>query len=412
MILRSPRSGYSLVELLVGAALLVVGIFAAYSLLSEFGVYFSKKQKNMMARTDAALLAGTVQKRLAGGDLKFYLFTGQTVLPRARAIIPLPSRCVDFASCAQSTSVLFANYDRAMSAAATAICAFDADRLLIDVGKTTFGQATRDGLGFKVVNTNPATEARLKLEDGEVIATVVAPTAALWQSTGEVTDAPTDTTLYTNPSCLSNATLLDPTDPSLGPDFDKLFLVRIKPLIFKQFTTSGTEEAGTLGPAVTTTALGAVFPLRLINVRMTILGMKQAVISEVGDPGHPIYEYSIFLDDCAGPSLPANCVGANQLSIQKLTHVSFQSEFRVALEPTFTSSAFVANGGTATELCTGTCRALPVGAAFTKAAMPGESFESLDASEFTLLKQEVLGKIKIEHRAQGRKPELLEVRFQ
>ncbi len=407
---KSNAKGYSLVEVLIGGGLLVLGVFAAYSLFNNFSIYFATKQKKLMDKNESALLAETVQKRLAGGDLKFYLFTGQNILPRARAILPLPSRCVDFSFCPQSSSVLFANYDRSMAVAATVICQFDADRLLVDIGKTNFGTAVIDGLGFKVNSVNPVREGRLALENGQVVATVVAPTAALWQSTGDVVAAPNTPASYTNPSCLANATLIDPLDPTLGPDYTKLFLVRVRPLIFTQFTTSGAADVGSLSATVTNAALGAVFPLRLINANISILGMKQRLVDP--PPAPAVYEYTLFIDDCAGASLPGACVGANQLSLGKLTDVSFQYEYSIALEPAFSQYEIVTNGGVASPLCTGTCRALPFGTTFIRATIAGESFENLDPAEFTLLKQDVLGKIRVEHRAKDRKAEVFEVRFQ
>ncbi len=385
--------GVSLVELIIGITILSGLSLLVGRLMISTQKGLKKQEEKIEQQSTLFQLTGNLQRYIASGDMRFYAFTGKGSTDRtlARVVLPLPGKCSDLTgnNCEQDVSLIYVHYDKAASPSVSAICMVDKSHLLFDLNNATYGSAelTGPGDGFNVLpdvnGTNSFATGIVKVDANQFIAISNPPVVTLWLTQAKPVvamlsyNATSDSDLLTKLSTECKAGLTNNNDVS------KLYVVEVKPYVLTQFTggntVSDSEITGNFGK----------FPARVYGARMRSIGRSEQN-----------HKMVLGIQDCTYDGAQLNCGGTIDRPLQNTTRIRFDLSFKLALGETNASRyEVIKNSMERAPACISNpnCALLPlddpgqIPVNFTNS----ESYESLNATGFSLFKQEVLSSLQI-----------------
>lgn len=413
--------GLSLVEALIATALGSVVIYFGATLLFGANKTVKKQQERFTSRTLTAVVSGSLQKYMASGDLRFLAFPGLGTSDKltVRAVIPFPGRCADPSnasdlSCPEDTSLTYAHYDKLTTPTITVICNYVTPSAgnsftgswLVDLNNETYGKISVVPTGFSITGPADAPYVRGPVDvtvnstENQLLALMNPPVASLWVATSPPTKVNftlTSTTPVTftpalPPDCLKN---LQTDTSAAGVKFDQLYSVSYRPFVLSQFT-GGTLTGFDDATASPVNAQGA-YPLRLFATNFRAVGRFKA----------PNNNYEFGLRECRTrvQTSVSNiiCDGKTIATIPDVKKSRIEEVFNIKMK-TSNAERFELKEGTQTLFSTcaaPTCAALdlkavnvPVAGVINFNSSTPETFENLDSTTFSYLKQEALQKLR------------------
>lgn len=389
--------GISLMELLIVVAL--VGGVSVMVMRSFSGTTnaAAKVSQQMGTRTGLMGLAGTIQKFLPSGDLKFFLWGDGAPEARtvARAVIPLVDRCADLSTCPGSSALVYTHYDRSIVPALSAICfepgaSYDGN-FIVDLNRIDYGAAVAAGDGFDVTGSMAAPGGHFTVEPNRIIALLNMPQVTLWRVVGAAT------AMNLGPS--APGSLPAACQPNLqGGDTSRLYRVPVAALQLPAFVRGN--------PALTfaqTGPLMGTFPMRLTPAELRSFGLRatdpnpefQERCRRTGDaPGCPAA--SLLRCRLAGETLecPADATVAEVPNVRGMrVEATFKLPLAGSTMPTYD---LMTPGGVQNPACgpAAQCGALPV-------ALPlpifesGETRATLGGGALSAYKLEFLARLRV-----------------
>jgi hypothetical protein len=411
----NSAKGYSLIELMVGSAVLMLVLFAAGRL------YFTglERANSTIAhyhyKDQMGILSGYLQKYLVSGDTRFFGFTFQTEKPLGRVLIPQPCRSstgaeVPASTCNQSTSFRFVHYDKTTQPALSAICTLPTGSnvkhptepvpisVVLDLLNPTYGTASLQA-------PSATTEGGVVVTGGQKLrlgtasqprawAMISPPDATLWKTQGAI-----------EPLNLSSAnveTILGSEcaqrlqkDSSNQYVLSGLYKVDLLPLELTPFTGGNAipNEEELL-------QLVGSFPQRVIEVSLRSLGIDGDSLGVVTCT--PNW-------NCGQEPPILSMVGAQTMTLQAKYFLGMGSSPKDWYQ-------YTAPGAGPSGFCDpAQCAAMPVPPQIPGLVTHNETPESLDPSQFSLIKQEGLSRLRFrvtrKQTIQSEKPEVLDVQF-
>jgi prepilin-type N-terminal cleavage/methylation domain-containing protein len=404
--MQKKSRGFSLIEILVGAAISVMAAMAALQFFQLGQKYLLDSSKRIGLKVDMVTLQGALQKQVASKDLRFFAFSGlQNDQALARFLIPLPSLCRDLSVCPNDTSFFYISYEKLNTPSVNAICFLNQSTLLVDTSSNLYGTSTLNALDNKFTIATGGIHAAgdIQIQVDQLLSLINPPNGTLWRVIG----APSQMTLqwdavdgvfesakgdFPEP-CLANA-IIDPG--SHKPE--GLIKVPIEPLL--QPLTGGS-----IANISSETILASVgnFPMRLSGVIIRGVGRKN--------------DGTFGLVNCVLNKSNVSCSGSDILHFSDIKQARVTESFSVLLNGAPDSVRFyeIMTGSMSSLVGCGTsdttCHPLIItDIASIPVLLNGtESFESISADGFSYLKQEALTRIQFRLTTQDEKEKLFDV---
>jgi len=409
------RKGLSLIEMIIAVGLSALVIYLGATLLSGANKQVKNSGEKFTSRTLLAVLSGSLQKFMASGDLRFLAFSGRPLndRPVARAVLPLPEKCSDPSGtadpqCARDVGVVYVHYDKLTTPTVTVICNFVEPtsangfkgKWLVDLNNETYGPPTAvtDGFNISGAADAPFTRGLVTVKLNQMLVLMNPPISTLWVATS----APTKlnvTVLTPAPALTTSPDLTGDCLKNLqaSQDVTKLYTIDYVPLILTQFT-GGTSA--NINPATLISTQGS-YPLRIFASEFRSVGKRK--ISN---------EYELALSSCSvstnSPTLPLTssitCTGKVIASIPNVTSIKLEEIFTLKLKNSVAERFELKTAAqTLSPSCAAPiCKALPITLGSIPVLTPRttntsttmESFETLDPTDFSLIKQEALARLR------------------
>ncbi len=411
--------GFSLLELMIGTALSLVVITGFFTLFLMGQKATVESFNRHIVKSEMALVSGHIQRFMPSGDSRFFGFSGKTSLgdrPLARFLIPQPGFCRDLDSqrCSNDTSFLYIHYDKTTTPAVTAICLFpeiNPDSVLVDTNNGAYGSSVFNPPNNTFTVTpppdSPFATGTIEIKIQSLIAFMNPPIATLWinsdkptvlqvteNTPGIITYDPGAQALPTE--CVHHLKN-DPGNPGKKLLSSPLVRVPVEPYVLGQFTggsaaISESEKNSNAGK----------FPQRLFVTFVRSVGPLEILSNE------KVTQRNFGVRNC-------DLIPPKTLTCQGKDVIVMNIQSKIRIEHTFAIQLFDLTGvplnterfDVLTDLMLntqqGTCQApgclivkdvhkLPV--AIMPPGLASESSEKLYSSEFSLLKQESLMKLR------------------
>lgn len=387
------RSGFSLLELMIGLALLSVVSFALLRLFVFANRGMNDASRAIVTQSSLGEAAAMFKKFLSPGDSRFYAFSGRGALgdrPLVRVLTPLPGRCADFsAGCPADTGFLYVHYDRSVSPGVSAICRFSDTEWLIDLTNPTYGLAQSDpGRGFTIVAPpGPAPTyavGQIPVVRQSILALVNPPNITLWVVQGPpVRQIVTLATGVYSPPLPSDCDANFRRDANGIPNLSSLYRVSIRPLILTQLTGGAAVSQDEI------VAAQGTFPMRVFAASLRAFGKLPT------DPPR------FAVRKCALADAGLSCMDTTPFDVPGVTRMRVFETFRAALRPDdATEYEIVGPEGLAGSVCatpTQECRSLVARNLNTIPAQvnANESYAEPSSEEFSLIKQDLVRQLKV-----------------
>lgn len=411
-----------MLELVVAIALSAIALFLGATLLKSVGKQTNNAGTKFTQRTLLATISGSLQKYLASGDLRFFAFSGLATPNRmlARAVLPLPAQCGDFASspdpkCAQDVGLVYVHYDKLTTPTTSVLCNYQApttaNRLhgkwLVDLRNDTYGPPTLaakpaasfDGFDIVGAASAPYIRGAIRVEDKQILALMNPPLATLWVASGKPTALlgvnNTDPTASGVPGECLKSLKKDPGDATKYL-VDKLYTVEYTPLVLSQFTNG---SGSNIDPDALTSSQG-VYPLRLFSASFRSVGRRQVTPNN--------YEFAFSPCDVVAQAASTLAVKTTLVcsdnaiaTVPGITQSRIEEVFQIKLNGTTAERFEVMKSSQTLSASCGAplCQSLPIAAfpGIPSVSQPGgvaETFENFDSTAFSLLKQEAISRLR------------------
>ena len=423
---KGKQKGFSLIEIMIGAGLMVLVVSAGYKALQYMNVEVFSSFRRQSRANEMDIMRTHVMRFLSPGTLRLYAMSGK-VPPSdqslARLLVPLPGRCADLSppssTCAAngSTAVLYVSYPKPNPAAITAACGLAWNAWMVDSGDTAYGTTSYAGDAFTInVSGQPADTIRTGGE--RILGLVNAPVVSLWRSVSAGTpmniyqSPPGSGTWYYDSS--SGMTPLPAEcsaqfrrDGGGNPIVNQMIRLEVAPVHLAQFTGGPQNySASDLVQAQGT------FPMRIAPLNLRSIGIQQEEKVPVRTP--PVYENRLSIKNCTFSGDRIACGGQSFLSFGPIAGVSvsetFDSDLRNA--PAGATRFEIFNSVTPVSAsCAANCAGLPLpDTANIPVLLNGtEVISQLDASQFSLLKQEAITGVQFKVRFDSGPEETIDV---
>lgn len=367
------QNGYSLTEVILSIGLLSVFLFFISTLTGNLWKNTSKSTDSLNQSSDFSVIFTWLQRNSFKRHLSINGFTGTALSGVGRAIVPFQNKCADLTTaCPNDTALFLATVDLKKTPFVTAICALDANRIIVDLGYEYFGTPSLLPDGINVSAINSLFGGKITIVNNALLLTMDDPNANLFIATGTpkafnpLYNAATD--LYGEPSFAAN-----PTCISLVKDRTKLVVIDIKPYLL--------PTTGSVNPpaALALSAMGE-FPIKLTQPKMVSVGRN---------PTSPTQWGIRFCDDL----YPNPCNKPATLELRQVGAVNIFEYFKLGLGANAFNIRYSLGKPSA---CKDTsCKNLNI-PAVVKFFGPGEEPDILEATQFSFLKQNYLDRIQFE----------------
>jgi len=390
---KSSISGFSAPEMIVAVAISAGALVLGTKLWLSGQKAMTDSVNSMVNESNLQIISGNLQKFMPSGDISFFGFSGNGSATPAdrvlgRVLIPRPAFCRDLTTlgCEQDVAFFYVHYDKTTTPAATVVCAFDADNLLVDIANNTYGNATLEGDGILVAGSTAFPNGKIPIADGQLLSTLDPPNGSLWRATGAAT-AFTFTknnagiivpALPAGSGCTSHFSSL-PAPPGAPTPYTNFVKVPVAPFIMTTFT------GGTTVSAVEVASAYGRFPVRIFATSLRVIGRLSG-------------DNTFGVRSCSFVGGVMACGGSDVLVMKSVAQFRVQEVFSLKLSaPTFEKYELLSPAQIPSEQCPNThCAALPIAnsAQIPVLSSATETFLNLDATSFSLLKQEFLRKMR------------------
>jgi len=330
---------------------------------------------------------------MASGDTRFFGFSGSTANPSdrtlGRILIPQAGVCRDLSTsnCPKDTAIFYLHYDKTTSPAVMTLCQLDNSHIIVDLSNTTYGTPSLIANGFQISST-VSPSGFMPISSGQLLATMDPPIGTTWLATGSpkllsYTQDPTTGAITPSLPSACIPLLTVTSAPGVTPvmyNLNSLVSVPIEPFILEPFTS---------GTAVTSANIQqsfGTFPLRLFAVTLRIVG-------RLGDN-------TVGMRNCTFDSnFVMQCNGQDILTVMNISQLRLQEFFNLSLGAS-TASQYEILSSTqtlSTQCLSPTCTSLNLSSNSQIPVLSDnytETFTTLDPSNFSLLKQEVMNKMR------------------
>lgn len=432
---RLGTTGMTLVEVMVAVGISSIVVMGAYQIFIRVMGHSSQTQKRTSIRGDFSAFVGFLKKRMVSSNMRFFAFSGYSGPEEGqpisvgdnalgRFLIPVPGVCADLSTptcgttttncCQDDIALMYIDYQYASTPSVAGICALDASTIIVDMYNPLYGTPTMTSGNVSVAGDTGFPGGTVSFKAGSQLAMAYIPVATLWTvskdpspysinyttTNGVITYD--DVTFNGNPDCTSNIQFDSST--SL-PKLDKLYAVKVSPLVISQWTGKTTPSA-----LKDTTTLGSGhFPTRLFNFNINTIGKTvdaqgkgRLAIRRCQYTGSGTYGFT--------------CNSNDLIWVGSIDHVRMDEYFTMKLDVSNTNvSRYELIGGpmaTALPAVNGAiqCNPFDTNADCAQLQMPAlgslkvalplngnnlplESFETLSNTQFSLLKQQALSRI-------------------
>lgn len=396
------NKGITLVELMIGASLLVVAGILANQLFTK-SIFLQKKASDQtLNKVDQLALTKFAKDKIPSSNIKFFSYTGADLKDPAgvglvRTIIPMTSKCFDLstASCEDDVGLLFVDYNFNRYPMASIICRLnesgDNPDWLIDLNNNNYGQGTYN-TSKKEIRIDDISALKLfptggiKLAENQLIAMISPPNGYLWI----VKEPPTSYSIGPEFPAECNSRLQRNADGTYKTN--ELYRIKLNPVILDKFVTEETilKPKDFVFPST-------MLPVRLANVKLMTIG--KVIDGDKANIGTSNCETTL---DGAYTSL--NCVKTKDY-FYDIKRMRIDQKFKISLidgtvprssEKWYEiSSTSLTNPSTCTD-SSSACATLPINnLADIPTFVSNEKANYLQSGKFSLIKQEELDQTRI-----------------
>ncbi len=381
----NKQGGFTIIEGLIAVGIAAIVVMFALVGANEFIGAEVKMRKRVSDLEDLSLIKLKLGLGVGGGNLRLFFWTGNGPMPDVgtctgcstsasdrlvgRLMIPFPNKCRDLTSTCDNGVALMIGMPSVNRTAPYALCMIGGNRVL-------------------TLENRPA---------GPLIALVSPPNGSLFIVTGPT--QPFGSIAAVDVACLDgirrqNNGVLPP-----GP----YFFIPVEPAI-ANFATGGSCVCNENRQSAVTE-----FPVRITNVDLYSIGLSP----EPGSTELPTYNWG--MTNCVvngtGPNMQFNCDGSPDFAVHGVQYVEVDQQYRVVnlAEPQMWYSL---NPNPDARFCvTGECKSMPVPTSNMKVTLAGEGFNALNFNQFSLIKQDILRKMRFKVLLENGKVQSTEVQF-
>ncbi len=360
------QAGYSLVELLLAAAIGLIVLGGAGFLMVELGRSQTMMQTNLANMIDISALRLKLGREVGGAQMRTFVFTGNAEIqssdvcsacsngddrPLARFIVPLANKCRDLSKCDGDITLLFSSQRHRRAKPVEAVCFINSDRLLL-------------------------------MEDlpvGDLISLVGPPNSTIWRTEGVAEPMTVDSASGAPlpPECINTLLQLHGKIPT-----SQLYSLKVRPVIGETFTNGSCVCESHSRAAVN------FFPAPIVDVEIYSLGLSRS--GKSADWGLNRCSYGVD-----GRNL--TCTTPAGFAIENVKSVFIHQEFArsdASLPGIQWFALTPENTGVLDKHCpVERCKSMLLPEVL-RSRLPGEDFEKIDYERFSLIKQEILRRIR------------------
>lgn len=378
--------GVTIAEMLAATAVAgVVLVFALQGVNSYLATEVAMR-KQVGDVQDVSLVKLKLGLGVGGGNLRTYFWTGNGPVPQGgscggcvatgtdallgRMIVPVPNKCRDLRTeCPGSVTIVSAT-PNVTGLPAYALCMVDGDHILTTEGRPM----------------------------GPLIGLLATPRASLFYVTGPA-QAVVDLSAL-DPTCSKAIALQFRGAPPAG----SLFSLPIRAAIAGNFTS------GTCVCAEDKVSAVAEYPARMMNVDVNTLGLMPNAGSAGADQAIHTWGINRCTTASANSEIPLDCARSAEIKMNDVLYVETDEKFQVH-DPSAPDLWYSLNPSPDPRFCIpGKCRAMKIPAKL-NVRLPGEAPTQLVFSTFSLLKQDVLKRMRFQVLQTNGKVQTAEIQF-
>ena len=376
------KNGFSLVELIIACAIGGVLLLAAFYMLSSMMQSQITMHTNLSNLIDISTLRLKLGREVGGAQMRSFIFTGNGTVESgetcagcspgndrmlARFVVPLAGKCRDLSSCPESIALLFSSQRNRRPKPIEAICFVDDKRLLV-----------RDAVPV-----------------ADIITLVGPPNSTLWRVQAQATSF----AVAANGAPLSSDCIntLNEVYGSVPPG--PYYTITVAPVVGEPFTGGACVCESHIRKAVN------FFPSPIVDIEIFSLGLL---------PRGDAFEWGLNACALAGNGRTLDCSSGTGFTVPGVK--SFEIHEELALNESASKAAqWFALTPEGQSPNTANCAApdcLPMALpAQLRSILPNETMEELDLSKLSLVKQEMLRRLRFFIRREDARTYSAEIQF-